>query len=229
MYFLKRWASDLDWRLLLLLLIPFSFFFFLSLSPSVANPYSLFSSSSTPPKSTLFSHRIPHRSPPMKAADLNRSRIAICLVGGARRFELTGPSIVEKVLKVCKNSDLFLHSPLDRDAFKFSLLKVAPSLASVRIFKPTPLPETLEQIRVLTARNSPNGIQDQQTKMTFAMGKRHGGHYFLDPSLPMASATPLDSHFGLWHWCVDHPAFSIFPKLQTLDNALSFSNKGICT
>ncbi|GFZ10511.1 hypothetical protein Acr_21g0011100 [Actinidia rufa] len=66
--------------------------------------------------------------------ELDRSRMAVCLVGGARR-------------------------PLDSNAFKFSLLKIAPRIASVRIFKPSPIPETESQFRVLTASNSPNGIQ----------------------------------------------------------------------
>lgn len=91
--------------------------------------------------------------------ELYRSRIAVCLVGGARRFELTGPSIVENILNVYPNSDLFLHSPLDENSFKFSLLKLAPRIATVRIFQPTPIPETEAEVRVLTAANSPNGIQ----------------------------------------------------------------------
>ncbi|XP_039068255.1 uncharacterized protein LOC120214429 [Hibiscus syriacus] len=86
-------------------------------------------------------------------------KIAVCLVGGARRFELTGPSIVEKVLKRYHNADLFLHCPMDKNAFKLSLLKTAPRLATVRIFEQKPVPETEEQVRVLTAANSPNGIQ----------------------------------------------------------------------
>ncbi|XP_042507441.1 uncharacterized protein LOC122083638 [Macadamia integrifolia] len=182
MYFLKRWASDLDWRLLLLILTPLSLLVFVSLSSSATNPYSLFSSF-TPLKSFLSPQTPQSRSPlpfltssppipspnPSDSAEqmkkkkrkeeLDRSKIAICLVGGARRFELTGPSIIDKILKVYRNSDLFLHSPLDKDSFKFSLLKVAPRLASVRIFKPKPLPENEAQLRVLSSNNSPNGIQ----------------------------------------------------------------------
>ncbi|XP_010266124.1 PREDICTED: uncharacterized protein LOC104603727 [Nelumbo nucifera] len=180
MMFLTRWASDLDWRLLLLTLPPLSLLAFLCLSAvtTTATPNSFYSFA---PLKSFFSHRIPSGSdnstspsiPPLparnnepmaedllkKEEELKRSRIAICLVGGARRFELTGPSIVNNLLKVYPNSDLFLHSPLDRDSFKFSLLKVAPRLASVRIFEPKPLQETDSQVRVLTAHNSPSGIQ----------------------------------------------------------------------
>ncbi|GAB4832996.1 hypothetical protein Ancab_007019 [Ancistrocladus abbreviatus] len=91
--------------------------------------------------------------------ELDRSRIAVCLVGGARRFELTGPSIVERILKEYPNSDLFLNSPLDGNAYKLSLLKAAPRISSVRIFEPKPIQESESQVRVLTAANSPNGIQ----------------------------------------------------------------------
>ncbi|GAB4828421.1 hypothetical protein Ancab_035419 [Ancistrocladus abbreviatus] len=91
--------------------------------------------------------------------ELDRSRMAVCLVGGARRFELTGPSIVERILKEYPNSDLFLNSPMDGNAYKLSLLKVAPRIAAVRIFEPKPIQETESQVRVLTAANSPNGIQ----------------------------------------------------------------------
>ncbi|RZC55965.1 hypothetical protein C5167_014824 [Papaver somniferum] len=91
---------------------------------------------------------------------LLRSRIAVCLVGGARKFELTGPSIAENILNVYPNADLFLNSPLDKDSFKFSIFKdIAPSIASIRIFKPTKLDETEFQRRVLTPSGSPNGRQ----------------------------------------------------------------------
>ncbi|KAK8936274.1 hypothetical protein KSP39_PZI013227 [Platanthera zijinensis] len=90
---------------------------------------------------------------------MGRSSIAICLVGGARRFEITGPSIVKNLLLEYPNADLFLHSPLDKDAFKFLLLKSAPRIAGVRIFDPSLIPATESQIRVLSPRGSPNGIQ----------------------------------------------------------------------
>ncbi|CAA6656087.1 unnamed protein product [Spirodela intermedia] len=90
---------------------------------------------------------------------LGSSRIAVCLVGGARRFELTGPSIVKNILEEYPNADLFLHSPLDKNAFKFSILKGSPRVAAVRIFVPEHINETEQQARVLTSHGSPNGIQ----------------------------------------------------------------------
>ncbi|XP_019173702.1 PREDICTED: uncharacterized protein LOC109169284 [Ipomoea nil] len=94
-----------------------------------------------------------------RKVSLDGSKIAVCLVGGARRFELTGPSIIQNILRVYPKSDLFLHSPLDSNSYKLSLLRNAPRIAAVKIFKPTRINETESQARVLTARNSPNGIQ----------------------------------------------------------------------
>lgn len=94
-----------------------------------------------------------------KREELEKSKIAVCLVGGARRFELTGPSIMEKILRVYPNADLFLNSPLDQNSFKLRLLKDAPRLAWVRIFEPKPINETEPMVRVLTPMNSPNGIK----------------------------------------------------------------------
>ncbi|KAA8537427.1 hypothetical protein F0562_026886 [Nyssa sinensis] len=175
-----RWVSDLDWRVLLLILPPLSLLIFLCLSSvsTTAAPFNRFHSFG--PIKSFFNNRTTHQSAspissPYAAKNMNeseksqwlrerkdeldRSRIAVCLVGGARRFELSGPSIVQKILKVYPNSDLFLHSPLDSNSFKFSLLKIAPRIASVRIFNPEHIPETESQFRVLTALNSPNGIQ----------------------------------------------------------------------
>lgn len=165
MYFTK-WVSDLDWRLLLLIIPPISLLAFLSISAitttTATSPFSSFASirslffAAHPPPSPGRESEADRRT---RKDDLNGSRIAVCLVGGARRFELTGPSMVRNILKEYPNSDLFLHSPVDGDSYKFSLLKKSPRIASVRLFKPKPLPETQAQVRVLTARNSPNGIQ----------------------------------------------------------------------
>lgn len=185
-YFTK-WFSDLDWRLLLLVIPPLFFIVFLSLSSSSSySPTNFPLSPFAPIRSFLRGRAFQFQQPPLnittlntlnsttsesnrngtdeslkkrKDDDLHRSRIAVCLVGGARRFELTGPSIVDNILNQYPNSDLFLHSPMDPNAFKFSLLKAAPRIASVRIFHPKPMLETEFQLRVLTAHNSPNGIQ----------------------------------------------------------------------
>ncbi|XP_058220579.1 uncharacterized protein LOC131330859 [Rhododendron vialii] len=175
---LSRWSSDLHWRVILLLLLPpLSLLVFLSLSssppitafrsslPSFAPLQSFFYTPAPAPPQPIYRSRNSTTRGGQTAADrsgkteLGRSRMAVCLVGGARRFELTGPSIVERILKVYPNSDLFLHSPLDTSAFKFSLLRTAPRIAAVRIFEPKPIPETESQARVLTASGSPNGIQ----------------------------------------------------------------------
>ncbi|XVE69631.1 hypothetical protein DITRI_Ditri10aG0005600 [Diplodiscus trichospermus] len=161
--FIRKLASDLDWRLLLLIIVPLSLLVFIYLSSTPINSVFLLR--------TFISNRTnfsdfnspcllrPSNHTHSEKTELHQSRIAVCLVGGARRFELTGPSIVEKVLKEYPNADLFLLSPMDKNAFKLSLLKTAPRLASVRIFEQKFLPQTEEQVRVLTAANSPNGIQ----------------------------------------------------------------------
>lgn len=86
-------------------------------------------------------------------------RIAICLVGGARRFELTGPSLLKYVLNRYNNTDVFLHAPFDKDSHKFSFLRNANSLAVVRIFSPEKINTTAVEADVLTSNGSPNGLQ----------------------------------------------------------------------
>ncbi|XP_047329230.1 uncharacterized protein LOC124932616 [Impatiens glandulifera] len=153
MQFLKKWfiITNHDyWRILILIILfPLSFFL---LFLSVTSPTGFISLS-------FLYKRAAAAAAAEQSTRVQGSRMAVCLVGGARRFELTGPSIVKNILNIYPNSDLFIHSPLDSNAYKLSLLNLAPKIASVRIFKPEPVPQTESQTRVLTASNSPNGTQ----------------------------------------------------------------------
>jgi hypothetical protein len=94
--------------------------------------------------------------------DQNQSRVALCLVGGARAFELTAESILRHLIEPHNDwaPDVFLHAPLDSDAHKFTLLhNVSGRLASARIFRPELFLESEIHREVLDARSSPNGIQ----------------------------------------------------------------------
>ncbi|KAE9586685.1 hypothetical protein Lal_00004865 [Lupinus albus] len=149
MVFTKSVFDYHDWRFLVFIIISLSLIMFFSVDSSFS--YFIFDFSY---------HKVENNTVVSKNDGLIRSKMAVCLVGGARRFELTGPSIMEMILKEYPNSDLFLHSPLDKDSFKFSLLKSAPNnVAAVKLFYPQPLPENDSYVRVLTAQNSPNGIQ----------------------------------------------------------------------
>lgn len=167
----SKWISDLNLNKLLLILPSILFIVYVFYSSVVGggrstvvvfNPFSNSKSTTSyvPGDGYDFPARFADESEKKRRKEeLDRSRIAVCLVGGARRFELTGPSIIQKILKVYPNSDLFLHSPLDSKAYKLSLLKSVRRIAAVRIFRPQYIPETESQVRVLTAQNSPNGIQ----------------------------------------------------------------------
>ncbi|EEC83461.1 hypothetical protein OsI_28960 [Oryza sativa Indica Group] len=98
------------------LLLAAAFFFLILLSSSLVKI------NEKPPK-------LDHRKLAAAAGGTNvvEGRIAVCLVGAAQRFELTGPSIAWNVLAPqYPHADLFLHNPLDRDSYKFGLLKDAP-------------------------------------------------------------------------------------------------------
>ncbi|OWM81189.1 hypothetical protein CDL15_Pgr007220 [Punica granatum] len=167
---LPRWLTDLDWRFLTLTIPALSLFVFVTITFTPSNPYNPFSSNFAPLRSFFLVDR-PNHHPAANSSSFGaanhspaegggvRGRMAVCLVGGARRFELTGPSIVERVLKVYPEADLFLHSPYDKNSFKLLLLSKAPRIAWVRIFQPQPMPETQPELRVLTSSGSPNGIQ----------------------------------------------------------------------
>ncbi|KAK7352189.1 hypothetical protein VNO80_17607 [Phaseolus coccineus] len=151
-----KWVFEINWRLTGLIIPLVLFFIFFSLHySSTSNGFNAF----YPVQFLLHLPFASENDRGLNKEDLLRSKIAVCLVGGARRFELTGPSIIENILKEYPNSDLFLNTPLDSDTFKFSLLKFAPNVAAVRILHPQPLPANESHVRVLTAHNSPNGIQ----------------------------------------------------------------------
>ncbi|KAI3807754.1 hypothetical protein L1987_23688 [Smallanthus sonchifolius] len=156
--------SDLQWRFILLLIPPISLLLFFSITITGDNQFYTYKHNTTttnrhsPPPPVFHTSNVTENKINWKS-ELHRSRIAVCLVGGARRFDLTGPSIVENVLKAYPNSDLFLNSPLDADSYKFSLLKSVPRIAGVRISAASHVPETDADVRVLTPKNSPNGIQ----------------------------------------------------------------------
>ncbi|CAI7884311.1 unnamed protein product [Closterium sp. NIES-54] len=119
----------------------------------------------------------------------NDGPVAICLVGGARDFEATWPSILRHVISRYPPAHLFLHSPLDERASKLwalllaspanattassaaaaaaaaatnstqSAVSTAVSIAAVRIFPSADIPETDQHRAVLTGSGSPHGIQ----------------------------------------------------------------------
>ncbi|XP_020259572.1 uncharacterized protein LOC109836063 [Asparagus officinalis] len=109
-----------------------------------------------------------------RKAVLSRSRIAVCLVGGARRFELTGPSIIKNILREYPNADLFLNSWLDENSYKFVTLEKAPRIAAVWISVPKKVKETAEESRVLTSNNSPKGLQVAVSPFHSALGYLKG-------------------------------------------------------
>ncbi|KAL2895489.1 Dipeptidyl peptidase family member 2 [Bienertia sinuspersici] len=181
-------VSNLDWRLILILFT--SLFLILLYFSSYGGNTDQFN--------FIFQKQPRYYSP--RKAELTRSKMAVCLVGGARRFELTGPSIIERILTEFPNSDLFLNSPIDENSFKLSLLKFAPRIKWIRIFKPKSIPETDSQLHVLTAANSPNGIQEKGFTYDWIVRTRVDGYWSnpldTDSFIPGEYVVPPGSSFG---------------------------------
>ncbi|PWA94158.1 hypothetical protein CTI12_AA062940 [Artemisia annua] len=155
----KRLSDFNKWRYLLLLIVPISLLLFLSTTTICSKNCPLNYLNNL--NSLIYNQSNANN----ENLDVKHSRIAVCLVGGARRFELTGGSIIENVLKEYPNADLFLNSPLDENSFKFSTLKSVSRIGGIRIFKPEVMAESDEAVRVLTASNSPNGIQENHVNV----------------------------------------------------------------
>ncbi|XP_002967343.2 uncharacterized protein LOC9635372 [Selaginella moellendorffii] len=87
-------------------------------------------------------------------------RVALCLYGEARQFELTGLSLKNYVLDVLPDAHVFLHAPLDRDSYKLEILRgVKSRFAKARLFTPARIPETNVLREVVGAEGSSHGLQ----------------------------------------------------------------------
>lgn len=92
----------------------------------------------------------------------DKLRVAICLVGAARDFELTGPSIMYRVLTAYPGSHLFVNSPLDEASFKLHALAWASAnvtVAGMRVFPNSWVDETQYPEGVIMDPTSPQGTQ----------------------------------------------------------------------
>ncbi|CAI5536074.1 unnamed protein product [Closterium sp. Naga37s-1] len=69
---------------------------------------------------------------PFGAAQAPTPRVAICLVGGAREFHLTAPTLQRHLLPAYPSAHVFLLAPLDHSAHRLSLL-AWPHLGAPRL------------------------------------------------------------------------------------------------
>eukprot|EP00897_Mesotaenium_endlicherianum_P007881 jgi/Mesen1/7120/ME000369S06439 len=93
------------------------------------------------------------------ARTLQAESVAICLVGGARAFDLTGLSIKEHLLAAYPNSDVFLHVPADENTHKLTALLGTRRIARLEVVAQRPMKEDATTAQVLKAKGSPNGVQ----------------------------------------------------------------------
>ena len=85
-------------------------------------------------------------------------RVAICLAGGLRHFELTGPSIQEHLLSAYPNADVFVVTPLDNSTWKLPLLH-SSHVVGVRVAVQADIPETQALKDLFHYMSSPLGRQ----------------------------------------------------------------------
>jgi hypothetical protein len=86
-------------------------------------------------------------------------RTAVCLSGGARSFELTGPSIKEHLLTAYPNTDVFLVIPFDQDTHKLSLLAGVGNIVRAHVSTQSLILEDDINRELFDEYGSPNGVQ----------------------------------------------------------------------
>jgi hypothetical protein len=94
---------------------------------------------------------------PSTSFDKGSTRIAVCLCGGARQFEVSGLSIKRNLLLSLGEPDTFLNVPLDANTKKLPLLQ-GTNIVAVRIIAQAPIYES-QQIREVLRLESPTGVQ----------------------------------------------------------------------
>ena len=155
------------------------------------------SADSSPPPKQKMKKSSSDSSPPPKQA--------ICLVGGAREFEITGPSIRKYLLHQGRlnhlpHVDVFLHAPLDKDTYKLSILAgrdLPISFIHFRIIKPEPILESKTYTDVLTGSGSPRGVQVNRLQK-----KLSSTHTFIDTCMHSSTHTHTHTHTHVCMFCV---------------------------
>lgn len=93
--------------------------------------------------------------PPRKGTD----KIAVCLIGEARHFEINGPSIERHLVGTYKNSDLYVFLRLDENSWKLSLLSPHPSFAFLHVEEQQPLDPSAHPTHILSVPSIQGQLQ----------------------------------------------------------------------
>ncbi|EFJ27873.1 hypothetical protein SELMODRAFT_76377, partial [Selaginella moellendorffii] len=148
------------------------------------------------------------------------SRVAICLLGQLRHFELTGPSIRKFVIDAHKDADIFLNVPLDENTWKIALLGVNARFRIARIFRAYDMLESTMHKELLKSKSSPNGVQgllqyfslvEGCMQLIVAYEKMHGFQY------KWIVRTRLDGY-----WTAPLPATIFRPGVYTVPYGYDF-------